>query len=257
MRRILLLLGTMLLAFCLAGCRKPITYANPILPDPPFGGVIFVQSAACDNNHSNPCWQTAGQTFQVTLPDNVQDGDSIKVCIYWFAAYFVNNTAVVPATPIVQDSANDSYSLVQTVQNYGSPSKFGYIFSTPSVAAGGTSFQVNVTFPSPPGVQNYTAVVALEYSGGSTLDGQASLGTLGPSPANSGPFTISSDQDVVLSLYFGSVLNTTACNTCNLRFTGSSFIVQDSFPPAAGTYTAQFSNPNQFGLYSVIAAAFQ
>jgi len=231
------------------GCG-PIPRIEPPTPDPPYGGVVFVQSGS-----TTICSGCTQQNFQVTLP-NVGDGDTAKVVVWWFSSYQVGNNIVQPPNPVVTDSANSAYSLITSGPNCCSPSQMGYMFSTPSVSSGGNDVTFTIRLPFP--TQNLIFVVVLEYSGGGTLDGQANwVDTFGPSPATSAPVTVTG-QDVVISLYFGSLFGTTACATCNLRFVGSSeFVVQDFFPTGTGSMQAQFSNTNRAGLYAVGAASFQ
>jgi hypothetical protein len=242
------LIGGILLVVLLCGCQKTIVYADPILAEPGQPISPFVQEThtwICAPSRTGPCTQ---QNFALVLP-NVGDGDSVKVVLWWFAGQ-------IAGPPSVSDSVNSAYFLIQRQQDL-SGQKYSYIFSAPQVLSGGNTVTVYVALPFPTG--NAVDVDALEYSAGANLDSVSGTSTIAPTPIQTGPLTISSESDVLLSIYFGSVRPVSACPACNSRYVSSSsnFIVEDFFPPSSGRYNAVFSSPPDFGAWSINAASFK
>jgi hypothetical protein len=235
----------------LCGCQKPIAYADPILAEPDQPISPFVQEAhtwICAPSITTGCTQ---QVFTWVVP-NVTSGDSLKIAFWWFTGQALSPSQI----PIVADSANSVYTLALEQPNF-SATQYGFIFSTPQVNSNNGNVKVTVTLPF--STQNNVDLDALEYSAGANPDGAAGAGTYNWLPIQTGPITVSSDADVLLSLYFGTVNPISVCPTCNVRYasTRSSVIVQDYLPPASGSYEASFSAPNPTGVWTVTAASFQ
>jgi hypothetical protein len=252
LNRVLYLLAVIFLAGLFVGCQKPIVYAAPILPEPDQPISAFVQEThtwICAPSTTLSCTQ---QVFTWTVP-KVQDGDTLKVVFWWF----VGVTPLSPSqVPVVTDSVGSRYTLVQEQPNSNS-SQYGFIFSTPQVNSNGNDVQVTVTLPLP--ADSMVDLDALEYSAGANLDNAAGATGYNPGPLQAGPLTVSSNGDVLLSIYHGQFPSVTGCPTCAIRYNSphSSFIVQDFFPSASGNYIATFPAPSSFAGWSVSAASFQ
>jgi hypothetical protein len=252
LNRVLYLLAVIFLAGLFVGCQKPIVYAAPILPEPEQPISLFVQEAhtwICAPSTTLSCTQ---QVFTWTVP-KVQDGDTLKVGFWWF----VGVTPLTPAQiPVVMDSFGSRYTLVQEQPNTNS-SQYLFLFSTPQVNSNGNDVQVTVTLPFP--ADNMVDLDALEYSAGASVDSAVGATGYNPGPLQAGPVTVSSNGDVLLSIYHGQFFPVTPCPSCNIRFNSphSTFVVQDYFPPASGSYNAAFSAPSNFAGWSVSAASFQ
>lgn len=235
------------------GCQKPIKYLDPILPDPAQPLSPFVQQVPwwmCAPSRVGNCGSQ--QVFSWTVP-NVKDSDSLRVVFWWFAGKTLSPSQV----PTVQDSTGSLYTLIQYQVDF-SGQKYGYIFNTPAVRSGGSNVVVTVTLPFP--CPNWVDLDALEYQAAFNADGRASNGNSQFLSPQAGPVTVSTNSDVLLSIYFGTMSHVSACSACSVRYnsTLSNFIVQDYLPPSPGTYTATFPDtPNSVGYWGVVAASFQ
>jgi hypothetical protein len=251
MKRILFLFAVIFLAGLFMGCQKPIVYAAPILPEPDQPISPFVQevnSWICAPATTGTCTQ---QVFSWVVP-NVRNGDTLKVVFWWFAGQTLTPSQV----PVATDSASSVYSLIQ-FQADGSGQKYGYIFSTSNVNSNGNDVTVRVVLPFSTG--NAVDLDALEYSAGASVDGATGANGFGQPLIQTGSMPVSTDSDVLLSIYFGSTIPVYPCSVCNVRYHSShtNFIVQDFFPPAPGSYQASFLTQSTFGAWGVSAASFK
>jgi hypothetical protein len=236
----------------LVGCRTS-QRVLPRLPDPGQPLSPFVQEAhtwICAPSLRGGCTQ---QVFQWTVP-NVAQGDSLKIVFWWYPGRTLTPTQV----PLVTDSANSVYALVQEQANYSSQQQYAYIFNTPQVNSNGGNVTITVVLPFP--CPNAVDLDALEYQAGFNTDGEASDSNNQFLSPQAGPLTVSSSNDVVVSAFFGNMTHVSPCSACTVRYQSvfTNFVIQEYLPPSKTPYTANFPDtPNSVGSWTVVAASFQ